>query len=177
MPILPWRVSPLRYATPGTISAGSSLRRQSASASIFARRLRVAPTRSEAARSSASTMPGRISALDYRGDEERPRGQERDPAHRRDRAEPALTGESESVKTSGKEHDSREHQPARPFERRGIGEPDRDDAYREQAERMEEVVFDAGVPHRQHLGRNASFQSMRAEGAERHREQCGDTAH
>src|SRR5260370_11987141 len=56
MPILPWRVSPLRYATPSPISDASSRRRHCASASIFASRLRVPATRSEAASNSARSI-------------------------------------------------------------------------------------------------------------------------
>src|SRR6266545_3434955 len=56
MPIFPWRVSPLRYATPSPISDASSRRRHCASASIFARRLCVPATRSEAASNSARSI-------------------------------------------------------------------------------------------------------------------------
>src|SRR5216684_2686830 len=152
MPIRPWRVSPLRYATPSAISESSRRRRHCASASIFARRLRVAATRSEAARSSASSMidsgmknlydlprcPGilRISGFDHCSDEERPRGEETKATDRRDRAEPD----------------------------------------REQAERVIDVVLDAGVPYREHLGRQAAFQRVRAECAERHRGERGEAA-
>src|SRR5437870_13233162 len=173
MPIRPWRVSPLKYATPSAISEGSRRRKHCASASIFARRLRVAATRSEAARSSVSSMidsgtknlyglprcPGipKISGFDHRRNKEHPRGEETKAADRRDRAEPALPGERERVQASGEEHDSSEHQPARPFQQCRFRKLRCDEPDREQAERVIDVVLNAGVPYREHLGRQVGF--------------------
>src|SRR5262249_21250432 len=172
-PVLPWRNSPLRYATPSATSERSSLRRQSASAPTLARRLRVAATRPEAPSSSASSTR---SGLEHRGDEERPRGEEGEPPDRRRRPDPALGRDREDVEAPGEEHDAGEHQPARGPEQRGIGKLDRDDAHREQAEGVEDVVLDSGMPHGEHLGRNPALERVGAKGAERDREERGDAA-
>jgi len=54
-PIRPWPWSPLKYATPSAISEAQDDARHCASASIFARRLRVAATPLGAGKESASS--------------------------------------------------------------------------------------------------------------------------
>ena len=56
MPLRPWRVSPERYPTPISISAGASLRRHAASSAILALRLGVSATRRDVAASSARSV-------------------------------------------------------------------------------------------------------------------------
>src|SRR3979490_242711 len=145
----PWRVSPLRYATPSANSDAASRRRHSAIASIFARRLRVAATRSETASSSASSMGCKRthSGAQHGNDEQGPCGKKSDAADGRDRTQPALAGEHDRVQASGEEQNSREHKPARPFEKSRFGKLSCDDSDRQQAERVVDVVLDARVPY------------------------------
>src|SRR5262249_1714586 len=99
-----------------------------------------------------------------------------EPPDRRRRPDPALGRDREDVEAPGEEHDAGEHQPARGPEQRGIGKLDRDDAHREQAEGVEDVVLDSGMPHGEHLGRNPALERVGAKGAERDREERGDAA-
>src|SRR4051812_19117921 len=113
------------------------------------------------------------SPLDCRECQAGPADQEQETADRRDRAEDGDTGQCEDVQTAGEEHDAADEAPAGHADQ-PPAEMAQDPRDEDQRQRVVHVVLDAGLEHRHHLGGQTRAQPMRAERAERHREERRD---